>query len=260
MNLQGTVFSWNGGSVFGSVFPTGLLKGFQGGGIFIFEGIDFSALGSGKTLVPTTTQVSRFHLKDCKLNASVTVAATPSSPGTNEVTIARCDSGGTNYRTEKYQYMGTQTVETTIVRTGGATDGTTAIAWKIVTTANSEWVMPFEALPIAIWNDTTGSSVTLTVYGVWGGGAVPNNDEVWMDVEYLGASGNPQGSFISASKASNLAAGSALTSDSSTWGGSTTKFKMSVTFTPQQKGSIYVYVKAAKVSSTFYIDPRPVLS
>jgi hypothetical protein len=35
---------------------------------------------------------------------------------------------------------------------------------------------------------------------------------------------------------------------------------MSVTFTPQQKGAVTIYVKAAKASSTFYIDPKPVLS
>ena len=78
------------------------------------------------------------------------------------------------------------TEETTIVRTGGASDGTTPISWKIVTTANCNYSMPFECPPIAIWNDTTGSAVTATVEGIWGGGAVPNDDEVWLEVEYLG--------------------------------------------------------------------------
>lgn len=224
------------------------------------EGVDLSAMGSGSTLVDVTGAPQKYVFKDCKLGASVTVATTPDDPGGNEVVLTRCDSGATNYRTEKYRYQGTQTVETTIVRTGGASDGTTTIAHKFVTTANSKWVLPFEAIPIAIWNDTSGSAVTVTVYGIWGGGAVPNNDDIWFDLEYLGASGNPQGSFATATKADNLATGSALTSDSSTWGGSTTKFKMAITVTPQQKGAMYIYVKAAKASTTFYIDPKPVLS
>lgn len=261
--LRSCRFEWrNTASAIGGTVPTTLFTstGTLAAPNVLLEGVDLSAAGSGNTIVGAIASAQAFLLKDCKLGASVTVAATPTAPGAAETVIIRSDSGATNYRTEKYQYVGTLTTETTIVRTGGASDGTTPIAWKIDTTANSKWVLPFDALPIAIWNDTVGSSVTLTLYGIWGGGAVPNNDDVWIEVEYLGASGNPQGSFVSASKADNLAAGSALTSDSSTWGGSTTKFKMSVTFTPQQKGLVYVYVKGAKASSTFYIDPKAVLS
>lgn len=246
-------------AISGSTFPTTL---FSGGTIptqSLIEGVDLSALGSGVTLVGAQQCPGLIVFKDCKLGASVTVAATPTTDGYVATDLFRSDSAGTNYRSERYRYAGTETVETTIVRTGGASDGTTSIAKKIVTTANSKWAFPFETIPVAIWNDSTGS-VTVTVYGIWGGGAVPLNDEIWIDVEYLGAAGNPLGSFISSSKADNLATGSNTTSDSSTWGGSTTKFKMSVTFTPAQKGAIYVYVKAAKASSTFYIDPKPVLS
>ena len=156
--------------------------------------------------------------------------------------------------------MGQQTVETTIVRTGGASDGTTAIAWKIVTTADSEKEAPYEALPISLWNDTTGSPKTLTLQGIWGGGAVPNNDDIWMEVEYLGTSGFPIVSKVSSGRATPLTAGSAIPAGSGTWGGSTTKFAMSVTFTPAMKGPVTVYVKAALPSSTFYVDPKPVIS
>jgi hypothetical protein len=38
----------------------------------------------------------------------------------------------------------------------------TPISWKITTTANSKWVLPFEAFPISIWNPTTGANVTVT--------------------------------------------------------------------------------------------------
>ena len=139
--------------------------------------------------------------------------------------------------------------ETTIVRTGGASDGTTPIAWKIVTTANCTYSLPFECPPIAIWNDTTGSAVTATVEGIWGGGAVPHDDEIWLDVEYLGDASSPQGSFVNDGKADLLTTAANQTSSSETWGGSTTKFKLAVTFTPQQKGWVYARVKCAKASS-----------
>lgn len=196
---------------------------------------------------------------NCKLNASVTVAATPARPS-HRMEIINCDSGAVNYRNEIYDYAGTLTTETTIVLTGGASDGTTPISWKVITTANAKFDKPFECFPIILWNDTTGASKTLTIQGIWGGGAVPNDDEIWVEVEYLGASGNPGSSFVSDAKATVLTTGAGQDAGSGTWGGSTTKFALAVTFTPQMKGPIVARVKCAKASSTFYIDPRATLS
>lgn len=238
--------------------PTTLFTAGTRPATIICDGVDLSAITG--TIVGATSQPSaQFYLKDCKLNAAATVAATPASQATNHVYLTRSDSAGTNYRHEKYTYEGTQTVETTIIRTGGASDGTTGLAWKIVTTANSKVTFPFESLPLAKWNNSTASNVTITVYGIWGGGAVPNNDDIWMEIAYLGSSATPVATFNSANtKADVLAAGTAQTADASTWGGSTTAFKMVVTLSspqPALKGTIYVTIKAAKATSTFYIDP-----
>jgi hypothetical protein len=65
------------------------------------------------------------------------------------------------------------------------TDGTTTFSFKVVTTANTKFRVSISIFPpIAIWNDTVGSSVTVTVEGI--ASAVPNNDEVYMEVEYMG--------------------------------------------------------------------------
>lgn len=322
-------FHWRNtaSAIAGATLPTTLLGNATGtnatNGSVILEGVDLSALGSGKTLVGDYGAAKKFFLKDCKLGASVTVAATPTNQGGAETYVVRSDSAGTNYRNEKYQYMGTQVVETTIIRTGGASDGMTGLSWKLTTTANSKWVLPFEALPIAIWNATTAANVTATIEGVWNAAALPNNDDFWFELEYLGASGNPQGSFKTGSKADNLATGSALTASTQAWdslvtaradstaysvgdvrkvasnpgriffcttagttagsepGGYATavdgdsitdntavfragmRFKLAVTATspqPAQAGTMYVYAKAAKASSTFWIDPLAVLS
>lgn len=241
-----TLFDWNGAAR---------------SGIFELNGIDLSAAGAGKTLFGNSaTNCGVARVVDCKINASVTKASTPSSPGGQEIDFVRCDSSGVNYSTSLVRYAGTLDHETAIVRTGGASDGTTPISWKVVTSANANLLEPFVCPPIAIWNDVSGSLVTATVEGVWGGGAVPNDDEIWIEVEYLGSSGSPQGSFVNDSKADILAAGTGQTGSSETWGGSTTKFKLGVTFTPQQKGWILARVKAAKASSTFYIDPKVTLT
>lgn len=247
-------------AILGAAVPTILIgnTGSYNGASILLEGVDLSAIGSGKTLVQEGlgSQVPVLF-KDCKLGASVTVAGTIGAPGA-EVFLVRCDSGATNYRQEKHTYSGSMVQEITIVRTGGATDGTTPIAHKIVTTANAKFLLPFEDVPYTIWSDVVGSSVTVTVYGI--GAALPNNDEVWIDVVYPGSTTTPQASFATSGKANNLSTAAAVSSDGSTWGGSTTAFKMSVSFTPQMKGPITIYVKVGKASATYYVDPKPVLS
>jgi len=264
--IKMAAFSWRdtASAILGATIPTTLFQtsasaAIAGSSNILIEGVDISAL-STNTIVGAMPHPTKVLIKDCKIASGTVIAAAPSDQGGAETVSSRTNGSGVNYRVEKWQYAGTETVETTIVRTGGATDGTTPIAKKLVTSANSALVCPFDAIPIAIWNDVTGSTVTCTVYGVWGGGAVPNNDDIWMDVEYLSSSGDGKGSFATCGKADVLASNAALTSDSSTWGGSTTKFKMVVTFTAQQKGAIFIYVRAAKVSTTFYIDPKAVLT
>lgn len=256
ISIQEVGFVWRNtlNAIAGAIFPTTLFGGAYPAAVLL-EGVDLSALGSGKTLVGAASSAKQFVFKDCKLGASVTISAAPTDQGGHEAILIRCDSGDTNYRTEKYRHEGTLTTKTTIVRTGGASDGTTPIAWEIVTSANSKRYMPFEALPISIWNETVGSAITLTVQGIWGGGAVPTNADIWMDVEFLGTSGFPIGSFTTSGPADQLAAGTNLPAGSGTWGGSTTKFALTVSITPQEKGPITVYVKAAAASQTFYIDP-----
>lgn len=246
--------------------PTTLIQPSSSNNSLVIEGVDLSALASKALFSGALT--STILLKECKIPSIFTIAATGTGLGAGEITLIRCDSGAVNYRNEKHNAAGDLTTETTVVRSGGASDGTTTISWKIATTANCNFMQPFTALPISIWNDTTGSTVNVTVFGTWAtGAAVPNNDDIWIDVEYLGSSASPLGSFVSSSKATILSTNAACTSDASSWGGTPagggtpTVFKMTVAITPQMKGPITVYVRCAKTSATaFYVDPAVVLS
>lgn len=260
------VLEWRGGGLeSGSAVPTALFGGSASAGntrlTALIEGVDLSAITSGNALVfQAAAGSSRYVFKDCKLASGVVAynlsGSTNPGPSGPVVDLIRCDHAAANTRSERHNYLGSETTETTIVRTGGASDGTTSHARKIVTSANALFVDPFESLPISVWNEDTGSAKTLTVYGIWGGGAVPDNDDIWIEVEYLGSSATPVGGTVSSAKADPLATAASYSSDGSTWGGSTTAFKMSVTFTPQMKGPITVYVRAGLASSTFYYDPK----
>lgn len=264
VNITG-VLKWRNtpSALIGAAVPTFLFSpvGSRGGSVECV-GVDLSAAGSSTTLVAAsaTTYANTYKFTDCKLNASVVKSTVPASPGSTEVDFIRCGSSGVNYTVFRHRISGTLDQETTIVRTGGASDGTTPISWKVITTANCNYSMPFDCPPIAIWNDTVGSAKTATIEGVWGGGAVPNDDDIWLDLEYLGDASSPQGSFVNDGKANLLTTAAGQASSSATWGGSTTKFKLDVTFTAQQKGWIYARVKCAKASSTFYIDPLVTLT
>jgi hypothetical protein len=248
-------FEWlfSPSAILGATLPTNLFAGSTNGEVYM-EGVDLSALGSGKTLVPANTVATRATFKECKLGSSVTVSANTFVGLGVRIDAIRCDSGNTNYRNESYSMLGTQTTETTIVRTGGATDGTTGFSHKAVTTTSALKLQPYNLSPISIWNDTTGSAKTITVECI--ASAVLNNDECWMEVEYMGDASFPTGLMASTYKTNILATGAANTTSTATWGGALTgKFKMAVTITPQQKGPITAYVKVAKVSTTVYIDP-----
>ena len=176
------------------------------------EALDLSQITTTLTGLAGSIAMSNVSIKDCKFNAS-TAIVTPVSFGQTIQTI-RCDSAATGYKSARYQYEGTETTETSITRVGGAADPTGQLqSRKIVTTANSHWLRPFKAEPYATWNPTTGATVTVTVCGTVNAGASPNNDDLWLEVEYLGSSATPVGTMITTTKSNVLASSVAVTSD-----------------------------------------------
>lgn len=242
--LTGTVPTTLVGSAFGQGPP------------LVFDGVNLSALGSGKTLVGNLGLPLVTQFVNCELGASVTVAATPTTPSCITQLIVS-DSSTSNSRQEIYDYPGGLTTETTIVRTGGATNGTTPMSWKVATNANISRPAPFQCFDMAIWNATTGSSKTVTVEIV-NDGTTLTNGEAWIEVEYLGSSSFPISTLIT-SGAAMVGTATNLPTSSVTWTttGITTPVKqyMQVTITPQMVGLIRVSVKLARASKTVYVDP-----
>jgi len=181
-------WEWRNSAFVGTAFAsaTGLILGGACSSVWV-HGVDLSVI---TTTLMSSASNSYVLLDRCKINASATIA-NPSQSNSATLVLSKCDSGSVNYRDELYTPGGTLTTETTVVRTGGQSDGTTAISRKVVTGTNVTWVAPFEGFPIVVWNETVGTPVTITLYGIWGDGAVPNNDDFWIDVEYLGTSADP---------------------------------------------------------------------
>jgi hypothetical protein len=244
----------------GSSVPTTLIIATIGAPVK-FVGVDFSALSG--TIIGASATWWPADLVNCKLHASATVAGTPTDLRHLGVTAIGCHSSGIVERNEKYLYQGTLTTETTIVRTGGASDGTTPYSWKVVSTANSKRDFPFETFPRELWNATTGVAKTLTVHCVTDNVTL-KDDEICIEVEYLGSSGSPITTLISDANATVLTTAANQSTSTETW--TTTglatpvKQKLDVTFTPQMAGPIRWRVKVAKPSTTVYVCPKAELS
>lgn len=229
-------------------------------GRILFSGLDLSSLGSGKNIAGTNG--TRFEIVNCKLDPSVTVASTPGQASSLGIRLLGSHSTTNVQRNEIYHYAGTLTTETTIKRTGGASDGTNSYSWKIITTANAKRQVSFESFEGVIWN-TSLTAKTLTVHCVTDNVTL-TDAEAWVEVDYLGSSATPISTNITDANATLLSTAANQTTSTETWTttGLTTPVKQqfNVTFTPAMIGLIRWRVRVAKASTTVYVCPKAELS
>jgi hypothetical protein len=230
----------------------------------LISGVDLSAMGSGKNLVSASiTVASTFRFQNCKFgtpggSAVSLKTGTIAGPGGVEIYADNCDNGDHNYYFKHYKSEGAITQEDVIVRTGGASDGTTPVSHRMVSLSNAQFVLPFSGPWMTAWNDST-SSITVTVEIVHDNVTALKDDEVWLEVEYPGTANYPESVFISDRKTDIMATGADQTASAASW--TTTGLtnpntqKLAVTFTPTNKGPIRARVMLAKASYTIYVDP-----
>lgn len=261
------VFQWRGGSVLaGGTAMTTLLQpnGTSRPGNCLVESVDLSQLASTCNLVDFASAgtIADVLFRYCKLPASWTgsLATGLNAPG-QRAEMHNCDNADTNYRLWVEDFLGSIKHETTLVRTGGANDGATTLAWKMASNTNAVYPMlPLRTPEMRRWQDAVGSAITVTVDVLHDSVTNLKDDEIWLEVQYLGTSGVPLGSLINDAKADVLATAADQAASSSTW--TTTgmtnpnKQKLSVTFTPQEKGYLIATVHLAKASYTVYVDPK----
>ncbi len=263
ISVNGGFFEWEGGSIAaGGTNVTSLItSSTSGAATALISGVDLSGLSSTANLVALALSGLTVIFRNCKLPASWSGAlATGTRFAAFRAEMHNCDNADTNYRIQIADFAGDLVQETTIVRTSGASDGTTALAWKMSSSANCNFYSGRFASPeIVKWNDAVGSSLTATIEIVHDSVTALNDDEVWLDIQYLGTSGIPLSLFATDTKADVLASATAQTSSSVTW--TTTgitnvnKQKLVVTFTPQEKGFIHARIIMGKASYTIYVDP-----
>lgn len=264
VNIAGAEVVWSNtnSAIGGATFPTTLFTNTVGRtpGPILIHGVDLSALGSGKNLVNVASTVPAWYrFVDCKLGSSVSVT-TGSVAGSGGVVVdlINCDSADTNYRYQHTDYNGTTTQETTIIRTGGASDGTTGFSRKCVSSANTNFCNPLAGPWFYFWDETVGS-VTAAIEIVTDNVTL-TDAEAWVEVDALATSGFPLSGYFTDRAADILATPANQTTSSENWTttglGTPVKQTLSKTVTTAEKGWIRCRVMLSKASTTLYACPK----
>lgn len=260
VNINGGSFLSGSLSTAGNAFNVG---GTSKDTFFTCENFDFSNLAASINIfnTPGSVQVSAV-LKNCKLPAAWTgklVTAAFSTPACR-YEMYNCSSGSTNYKLWIEDFAGSIRSEIVVVKTGGASDGTVPVSWKMTGNANTNEVLGHLASgDIAVWNETTGVAKTVTVDMLHDSLTALTNADVWLEVSELGTTGSQLGVGVSSKRVDPLVTAVTVPASTATW--TTTgitnvnKQKMSVTFTPQNKGPFMCRVVLGLASKVIYVDP-----
>lgn len=256
-------FIWEGGSLLsgGTALPDQVLKIQANQADIVVSGCDFSAGAAGINLVGATAlSAGTVIFRNCKLPTSWSGRPVTLTAANVRVEMWNCDASDTNYRMWIVDYFGEIKTETTIVRTGGASDGDTPISWKMISDPDAEYPMMVLRSPeILVRHSTTGSK-TATIEIVHDSVTALTDAEVWLEVMYLGTSGFPLGVWASDAKTDVLASAASQATSTVTW--TTTgitnvnKQKIAVTYTANEKGYAHLRVCLAKASYTVYACPK----
>lgn len=256
-------FRWNGGALTG-VQTTTLVGVSSMGCDAQFTGVDLSNMLSTANLIETgMTAYGKITFRNCKLPAAWTgnlFAGDPVHAGFRAV-MHNCSYGATFIHQREEDMAGRMDRVDNIFKTGGATSAGTPHSWKITTKPGASYpAVPFKTAELpAKWNSTVGSPITVNVDVLVDSGADFTNADMWLEVQYQGAT-DAKSSFVSSIKASVVAAATAVPTSTADWTApgvaAPRKQRLSVTFTPQRAGFIQGHVSVAKANATLYINPR----
>jgi hypothetical protein len=266
--LLGGVVVWNGGTFVaaGAISWLFLFVNYVPALLFV-TGCDLSAVTSGSNIiVGNVLNYGKAYFSNCKVAAGVLLAVSNSASLAGPVMyFDNCDSAdpSTACRMEYCMPSGNIVNETVIVKANGATNGVVPISHKIKSTGSSAYyptfVTPLRGPTMTVWNDTL-SSITVAVDILHDSLTNLKDDEVWLEVEYLGNAGFPFSAFLSDRKTDIMAtAADQATTYPATW--TTTGItnpnyqRLLVTVVPAERGEIRATVCLAKASYTVYVDP-----
>lgn len=235
----------------------------------VVNGFDFTNWSSGLPLLATASGMlfGNYTFNNCKMPAGWPTGNGGlcrndlSGTAGGRAEMYNCDNADTTTKLEVEDQTGSIFSDTSIYQS--ANDGTASFSWRMVSSARALYPLRVLYTPSIfskrITDAQAGIAQTITVEIARDGSATPyQNDEVWLEVQYLGNNGFPLGSFVSDAPATVETAPANQESSAVSWtglGGTNNKMKLSVTFTPQTAGVAICRVCVGVASSTVYVNP-----
>jgi len=258
-------FIWSNGPNNSSKFTGGSETEFllPGSGMNVrIVGVDLSTVNTKLVDLTSRVAVVLIEFVNCTIPASVTVADWAGDDASGRVHLLNCDdtTGNDLHRTEGHDRFGVTVVTDADFNDDGASDGTTNIAWKMVSGSRAlEFHGWHESLWISGWVNSPGPKVfTIETNSE---NVTFQDDELWMELEFLDSAGDTQSGMIH-DRMVNVDSTPANQHDSAanpTW---TTpnittekKQQLQVQANVLRPGPFRARVCLAKPSATVWIDP-----
>ena len=243
-----------GGSIGGASDTAFLLTSAMG---FVYlKGVDLSALTGTLVIYAASSfpTLMDFIFEGCLFNAGVTVSSGLSGNAGAQLRIYGSSATNQPYYIQEDMHEGTVQSETTIIKTGGSSDGVTPISLKNITNANTEsgFMGVKNVMPILFFANTIGNN-TFEVDLVTDGLTLTEED-VYMQLMH------PQAGVLRAFDSSVNHDAANLPASSATWVttglGAPNKQKVSITVNVGQKGWVEVHLVVTRPSSIVYADVK----
>lgn len=263
IRLSQAKFRWLGGELLaGTVTPASLIRsaGPAGGVHAEIIGVDLSAAGSGMHLIEGgAVQIGQVLFSGVKLPTGWSGNLLASAPATPAFQALLLNSGND---TLKIRYWGQSiagTVRDNETVHANATDGVAEYSLKMDSSASTSFAhLELETPPMEIWNDTVGSALTVSAEILHDSLTALTNADAYLRVVFYDETTSQHREVLFNRKASVLASAANHAAGALTWTHAMTnpnKQKLSVTFTPQQRGRIVATVVLIKPSTTVYVNP-----
>lgn len=184
--------------------------------------VNFASMPAGWGIVNQRSTADRILIENCRLPDRVIYhATTPDDvtvPGFR-IDVVRCaETAGINWDLRRYSDAGAMVTTDKVTRTNGSSDGVTSFGWQIDTSAQASWMLPFETPVTSEWNSATGSSKTITMYGIANTSAIPTNADLWIEATALTDASYPVGTTSRSARANGLTTAANYSASTETWG------------------------------------------
>lgn len=229
----------------------------------VFRDVDFSAMSGDFVDVSAMDSQFSASFERCEIHASAdwTDDTAIKSSG-SVITFHHMQSGSVTdppYQMAEFTQRGSVQTTTTNVRTGGASDGTTAYSWVLATSDGQSFMAQYEPLcsltPIPVWV-SGGSEITATVY--FNSTAGMDDTEIFVRASLPPVGATSKGVYFTSRPDPGESASVYLAEGTETWT-SGTDYELDITFTPAENGVLLVWPCSA-TSDPVYVDPKIAVS